>query len=267
MRVVLLANGWVGLQVARYLREQDPPVGLVLHETANASLRDEITTASGVGADDILVSERPHEPEPLAQLEAWAPDLLVSAWYGSILKREVLAVAPWGGVNLHPSYLPYGRGKFPNVWSIIEGTPAGATIHFMDEGIDTGDIIKRKEVPVGLVDTGATLYEKLQRACVEVFIEAWPDIRAGTAPRIAQSALSDRPTFHRARDVEGIDAIDKDATYVARDLINLLRARTFKPHPSAYISVDGRRISLRLELSEHDEPQPATSAKRDREGT
>jgi methionyl-tRNA formyltransferase len=132
------------------------------------------------------------------------------------------------------------------VWSIIEGTPAGVTLHYVDAGIDTGDIIARHEVAVDAVDTGETLYRKLERAAVTLFRENWPAIRAG---RIERTAQNDEGASHRTRDVETIDRIDLDRTYTGRELINLLRARTFPPHRGAYIEVDGQRVYLELSLS------------------
>jgi methionyl-tRNA formyltransferase len=250
MNIILLADGPVGLRVAQYLRNIDPPVGLVVHPPRSSRLGDEIVRAAGVVEQDVLATDKLHTPDSISRLREWNPDILVSAWYGYILKPEVLAIPHRGCVNLHPAYLPYNRGKFPNVWSILEGTPAGATIHYMDEGIDTGDVIMRKRVDVDASDTGASLYEKLEAATVEVFQEAWPLLREGTAPRVPQADLPGHPTFHLARDVERIDAISLDATYSAEELLNLLRARTFAPHPAAYFEADGRRIYVRVELSE-----------------
>lgn len=252
MRIVLLANGWVGLQVARFLREGDEPVGLVVHPTGAARLRDEIVEASGVGKDRVLGSDSLHEADAYETLRSWAPDLIVSAWYGYILKPRVLSLPSRGCVNLHPSYLPLNRGKFPNVWSIVDGTQAGATIHYIDEGVDTGDVILRRPVTTEPTDTGATLYERLERACVDVFVEVWPSIRTGNPVRTAQDDLPEPPTFHHASDVDGIDEIDLEETSTARSLLDLLRARTFPPHPSAYFVVDGRKIWVRLDLKEDD---------------
>lgn len=64
-------------------------------------------------------------------------------------------------INIHPGYNPFNRGMFPHVWSIINGLPAGATIHEMDEGIDTGPIIAQREVPVTPYDTSDTLYKRV----------------------------------------------------------------------------------------------------------
>ena len=149
---------------------------------------------------------------------------------------------------MHPSFLPYNRGQYPNVWSIVEGTPAGVSLHYVDEGIDTGPIIARKEVAVSMVDTGETLYRKLEQAMVELFREAWPKLKAGKAPRIQQG--TENVTYHKTRDVEAIDNIELTQSYVARDLINILRARTFPPYRGAYFVHEGRRVYLKLSLEE-----------------
>ncbi len=72
MKVVLLANGWVGREVASFLREDGPLKGLLVH-SATADLADEIVTASGVDATHVIASDAPHEPETLGRLRAWAP--------------------------------------------------------------------------------------------------------------------------------------------------------------------------------------------------
>jgi methionyl-tRNA formyltransferase len=149
-------------------------------------------------------------------------------------------------VNLHPAYLPYNRGQYPNVWSIIEGTPSGVTLHYINEKIDAGDVIAQREVPVELVDTGETLYRKLEQASLELFKDTWLLIKSDKPPRIPQSG--EPGTYHRTRDAEAIDEIDLDGTYVARDLINVLRARTFPPYKGAYFRHQGRKIYLRLQL-------------------
>src|SRR5690606_7176717 len=161
---------------------------------------------------------------------------------------EVLSLFPLEVLNLHPSYLPYNRGAHPNVWSIVEETPAGVTLHYVDAGIDTGDIVAQREVPVAPSDTGGSLYRKLERAGLELLQEAWPHIKAGRVRR--QPQPRDRGTFHRVAQLGELDRIDLDKEYRARDLINLLRARTFPPYKGAYFEDQGRRVYIRLELEE-----------------
>src|SRR5205823_2904000 len=156
----------------------------------------------------------------------------LSVLFDYILSGKFLALFPRGCLNLHPALLPYNRGEYPNVWSIVEGTPSGVTLHYIDEGIDTGDIIAQKAVPVDPVDTGETLYRKLEQASVVLFKETWPHVCAGRAPRIPQILTTG--TQHKRRDVETIDEIDLNRSYIAGDLINILRSRTFPPYRGAY---------------------------------
>lgn len=79
-------------------------------------------------------------------------------------------------VNIHPGYLPYNRGMFPHVWSIINGLPAGATIHEMDKGIDTGPILARKGVEVLESDTSESLYKRVLEAEINLLNETIDDI-------------------------------------------------------------------------------------------
>jgi len=155
-------------------------------------------------------------------------------------------------VNIHPALLPYNRGSYPNVWSIVERTPSGVTIHYIDEGIDTGDIIAQCTIPVEPVDTGESLYRKLERAMLDLFQQTWPLIRAGQAPRLSQ--INAAGTTHRIRDAAQIDEIDLNRMYTARELLDILRARTFLPYPSAYFWHEGRKVYVRVQL-EYDDSQ------------
>jgi methionyl-tRNA formyltransferase len=116
----------------------------------------------------------------------------------------------------------------------------------MDEGIDTGDIIARRQVAPNPVDTGETLYFRLEAAALQLFKETWPLIRAGQAPRISQDRSEG--SSHRVKDVEALDEIDLEQSYPARELIDILRARTFPPYNGAYFRLGQQKIFMRLHL-------------------
>jgi methionyl-tRNA formyltransferase len=179
------------------------------------------------------------------------PDIGLSVLFDHILKPDFIEIFPQGVINLHPSYLPYNRGQYPNVWSIVDGTPAGVTLHYINEDIDTGDIIAQREVEVEPVDTGESLYRKLEHACVELFKITWPNIKSGKAPRNPQS--TNAGTYYVTRDVDKIDEIDLDGTYTARELIDILRARTFPPYGGAYFRQGNHKVSIRVQLEYLDE--------------
>ncbi len=252
MRILFLGNNWTGWQILKWLKEQgEDIVGLVIHPPKKQKYTEEMLTLLNFPSECIIDGSKLRQSDILAQVKALKPDIGLSILFDYILTKEFLSLFPHGVVNLHPSLLPYNRGQYPNVWSIIEGTPSGVTLHYIDEGIDTGDIIAQKAVPVEPVDTGKTLYKKLEDASVAIFQEMWPLIKAGQAPRVAQ--MVGGGTYHRTRDVEKIDYIDLDKTYTARELINILRARTFPPYHGAYIEVGGRKIYLQLTLDYEDD--------------
>ena len=252
VRILFLGNNWVGWQTIRWLKDQGEEIaGLVLHPRHRQKFGDEMLGSAGVDPKFVFDGARLREAKVLESIRALKPDIGVSVFFGYILRPDFLAVPPAGCINLHPSFLPYNRGTYPNVWSILEGTPAGATLHYVDPGVDTGDIITQRRVEVEPTDTAETLYRRLEHACVQLFTEAWPLVREGRAPRFSQTG--EQGTSHRAQDVERIDEIDLQATYRAQDLIDLIRARTFPPHPGAYFRSGGRKVYLRLQFEYDDE--------------
>lgn len=259
MRILYFGNNRAGWKVLEWLRaEGEEIVAVVVHPTERRAYGDEILRAAGVGRDAVF---RGNDlgTETLERIRALRPEMGISVYFGYILRPEVLSLPPMGCVNLHPALLPYNRGAHPNIWSIVEGTPAGVTLHRVDPGIDTGEVLAQQEVAVRPADTGQTLYYRLEAAAVDLFRSNWGALKAGRLKGTPQPAA--RGTAHRARDLAQIDRIDLDRSYRARDLIDLLRARTFPPHDGAYFEDRGRRVYLRLELTEaaaHD-----TEAKRE----
>jgi methionyl-tRNA formyltransferase len=250
VRVLLLANNRLGADVAAVVREAgDEFVGVVLHPTDRRRYGAEILQASGVDEGRVLDAARLNEPETLRRIDELRPEIGVSVLFGYILRRDVLDRLGRGCVNLHPGYLPYNRGAFPNVWSIVERTPAGTTLHWVDEGVDTGDIAAQERVSIEAHDTGETLYYKLEAASLDLFRRAWPQVRTGAAPRSPQSG---KGTVHKVRDVAAIDEIDPDRMYRAGDLIDILRARTFPPYASAYFRDRGKKIYVAVRLTPAD---------------
>lgn len=125
---------------------------------------------------------------------------VVSYGYRHILKQNFLDKFPNRAINLHISYLPWNRGADPNFWSFVQNTPKGVSIHYLDSGIDTGDIIAQKELKFdSKTETLATTYEKLHTAIQELFKQHWSHIKNGSNPRQRQSGEG---SFHKLKDKE-----------------------------------------------------------------
>lgn len=256
-----MTDYWAGYEIAKYLKERNENiVGLVVHpprmeKYLNKGYTKKIIEVFNLPKDRIFNGDKVQKGECLNDIKNLKPDIILAIYYGFLLKPELIKIPPQGCVNIHLAYLPYNRGKNPNVWPIIEGTPAGVTLHYIDENIDTGDIIAQSKIPVESIDTGETLYNKIVLESVNLFKKTWPKIKEGKANRIKQDRS--RVTSHYGKDLQKLDVIDLDKTYRAGELINLLRARTFLPHPSAYFIDDkGRKVYVRVQLEyEEDNKQ------------
>lgn len=113
-------------------------------------------------------------------------DLLLSVHWPHIFTKKELGLPSIGALNLHNSYLPWNRGAHACTWAIIDRTPAGATMHWMDEGIDTGDILYQEAIEVGPEETAHQLYERTVECEVDVFKVGMDLLMAGNYRRIPQ---------------------------------------------------------------------------------
>jgi methionyl-tRNA formyltransferase len=147
--------------------------------------------------EDEVIALGPSEPLTAEWVDVHRPRFAVSHGYRLILGRAVLDRLPDRVVNLHISLLPYNRGADPNLWSVLDDTPSGVTIHYIDPGVDTGDLIAQREVPLADDDTFATSYARLQDTMVTLFQEHWASIAAGACARRPQPPGG---TVHRAAD-------------------------------------------------------------------
>ena len=176
-------------------------------------------------------------------------DLGLLAWWPIILKAPLLNKAKLGFINTHPSLLPYGRGKFPAFWAIYQGTPYGVSLHMVDEGIDTGDLIATKKIPYDLCDTGKTLYDKSLTAIVDLVKETYPLIDKNVR-ELSDKQTAEVGSYHNAKDIELVTRIDLNKKYLASELISLLRARNFgEDWPACSIYVDGEIYHVRLSIT------------------
>lgn len=252
MRVVCFVNNRLGLRAVEALIAAGESIAaLVLHPAERRRCGDQIIRVAGVRADRIFDAAELSRSSVVDAIGALGADLGLSVLFGYKLKRELFSLFPKGCFNLHPALLPYGRGADPNAWVLLDGEPAGTTLHWIDEGIDTGDIVGQRQVIVEPTDTGDTLYRRLEDESLVLLNQLWPSIAAGTAARTPQSGAG---STHRRADLRARERIDLDARYTGRELIDRLRALTFPPHPSAYFESGGRRIRVRVELTEdpHD---------------
>lgn len=134
------------------------------------------------------------------QALAHTADLWVSVHWPMIFRRDQIAIPKQGIVNVHNSYLPWNRGAHACTWAIVDETPHGATMHWIDEGVDTGPILIQHRVEIAEDDTAQTLYQKTADAEVAVFTIGMDMILTGNArklPQVAGGSVHKKKDFHR----------------------------------------------------------------------
>ena len=134
-------------------------------------------------------------------------DFLVSFGYSYIVSNEVLNLFKGNAINLHISYLPWNKGSDPNLWSVLENTPKGVTIHIMESKLDAGAILCQKYVLFDDDETFRTSYYKLQIAIVELFKENWEAIKSNKITHKKQNGVG---SFHKKSDKNNYLKILKD---------------------------------------------------------
>ena len=138
-------------------------------------------------------------PEMIRELE---PAFIISYNYRHIIKEDVIEAMKGRIINLHTSYLPYNRGASPNVFSFLENTRKGVTIHVLDKGLDTGDILCQKELFFDeSKETFASSYERLLEEMNQLFRENWKAIRAG---KIVPRRQEGEGSYHTMKDLQAI---------------------------------------------------------------
>lgn len=200
--------------------------------------------------EDVEVKALLTEKDQLLLIEELEPEIVISSGFEHKVPEEIIEVPEKGIVNLHPSFLPYNRGSHPYIWPLVDDTPAGVSVHYMNSEMDQGPIIDRKEVRVYPDDTAKDLHERLSFEQFEQFKDIWPDIKEGV------EGTEQRPedgTKHVREDLDKISEIDLEETIDVREFINRLRALTYPPRKNAYFERNGSRYYIDLDIVPEDE--------------
>ncbi|MHB8669432.1 MAG: formyltransferase family protein [Acidimicrobiales bacterium] len=176
------------------------------------------------------------------ELDGPRVDWLVSAGFRHIIPVEVLDRVPHN-CNVHISFLPWGRGAHPNVWAIVDGEPAGVSIHRMVREVDAGPVYVQTQVLVSLADLGNTLYARLEDAAVALFERHWAQIRSGSIDPVVQQGEG---SIHRTSDFGSLCRPDLEQQISWRRALAVLRALTFPPHRNFVIEDQGVRYHFEI---------------------
>jgi len=203
----------------------------------------------------VFQPERVKRPEAVDRLRTYEADVFIVAAFGQILSREILDLPSYGCLNIHASLLPRYRGASPIQHVIIDGEErTGITIMQMDAGIDTGDILYQKEIPIDRQDTYQSLYGKLTALGGETVVEALEMLRQGALIPRKQAEEESCYAPLITKEMGRID-FSRDAFSIERLIHGM------NPWPSAYTSYQGKQLKIWEALAREEEgtaPEPGT---------
>jgi len=240
-RIVVCAYHNVGYRCLEELLRQGANVAIVF--THEDSPSEEIWFSSVRElADKHAIPWRTTDinaPENISLLREIAPRFIFSFYYRNMIRQEVLDIPIEGALNLHGSYLPMYRGRVPVNWVIINGeSETGATLHYMVEKPDAGDMVDQEKVPILFTDTALDLFNKVTEASVTVIGRSWPLLATGKAHRIPMN-LAAGSYFGGRKPADGLI----DWTKGAVRIYNLIRGVTH-PYPGAFTYLDGKKVTI-----------------------
>jgi methionyl-tRNA formyltransferase len=236
-RAVVFAYHKVGVRCLKVLVAHGVGVPLVVTHADNPAETiwfDSVAATATEYGIPCTTPEEPNTPELLQQIRDLEPDFLFSFYYRKMLRAPLLAVAAHGALNMHGSLLPRYRGRAPVNWAVLHGErETGATLHYMTEKPDYGDIVASTAVPILPDDTAQDVFDKVTVAAEMTLDRVLPSLIRGTAPRIPQNHKAGG--YFGARTAEdGIIDWTRDAAAIH----NLVRA-VAPPYPGALTNIGG----------------------------
>ncbi|HRD10668.1 MAG TPA: formyltransferase family protein [Mycobacterium sp.] len=241
MKLLILADGAVGKRVFDWLAAEWLSDVSLLVTTGEGALK---TEAERLGIPVVTFLSDAQVVRDCVELGV-EPDLGLLAWWPKLIGTALLNLPVAGFVNTHPSLLPYNRGKHYNFWALVEQAPFGVSLHRVNAGVDSGEVVAQRVIPYGWEDTGKSLYEKAAEAMFDLVVDTYPTLRSLDFTSWPQPPGG---SFHLASELEAASEIHLDQTYTGRELLNLLRARSFRPHPGCWFRDSGEEYEVRIEI-------------------
>ena len=253
-RAVVFAYHDVGVRCLKTLLSAQLEIPLVVTVPDDPAERRWYGSVAATAADyglRVIAPAAVNAPELERELIALQPDFLFSFYYRSLLGAPLLAAARLGALNMHGSLLPKYRGRAPVNWAIVRGErETGATLHYMAERADAGDIVDQASVPILIDDDAREVFAKVTVAAETILARSLPGLIDGRAPRRPQP-IEPGQYFGRRRPQDG--RIDWQRS--ALEIHNLVRA-VAPPFPGAFGQVGGERWEIhRTRLSELRAPR------------
>ena len=241
MKVIIFADSNVGFKILEFI------VKFYLKDIACVVLKKNLNIKKLCTQNNIQYYNYTSRLDMLQIMRRHQVELGVLAWWPHIISQDILKCVKFGFINVHNSYLPNHKGKNPYFWAILNQEKYGVTLHKVDEGIDTGEIIDQKEIPYCWEDTAGSLYHKSLNEVLDLFKYNYPKIRLG---KVKSKKQHKNGSFHFKKDMEKYSEIFLEKNYEAKYLFNLLRAKTSNSvFPSCFFKDGGNIYGVKISIN------------------
>lgn len=247
MRYAFAGDRQISLDILNFLLSKNQfPLALFVSEGINESHASKLIEISRLSGSQVFIGNEFKSDKSLGLLKSLELDYIFGVHFPYIIPEKILRIPKIGFLNLHPSFLPYNKGWHTPTWTILDDTPYGATLHFMSEALDEGDIIHQISIKKSLTDSADSLYNKVLSLEKIVFEEAYPALLSLNPERKKQNG---RGSLHTKGEIEKIREIDLDEIQRVSDFLNKLRAlKTNNENELPYFIYDGKKIGVKLEF-------------------
>jgi methionyl-tRNA formyltransferase len=255
MKFVFAGDRDISVWVLQYLISTGQyPEMLFLTEEGKATHDKELIELANLEEQYIFYGKAFQSLECLDNLRSCQPDYIIGIHFPYIISKEILDIPTFGFINLHPAFLPFNRGWHTPTWGILEGTPIGATLHFMSEKLDAGDIIHQKQLDIIPNDTADSLYKRLKLLEFEVFKDALPSLITKQFKINSQS--TNEGTQHKKKDLfeNQLRHLNLKDQYFFEDLLLRMRAFTTNdPYEAVFYFIEGKKYYLQIKITSESE--------------
>ncbi len=225
-RIVCVCGKDIGYRIAGFLLDQKADVRFVVNEYEK--LGQWYRTPRELDIVEILEDE----------VAEYGPDLIIVAFYDRILPESIFSIPDLGCWNLHLGDTERYRGAYPNIWALCNGdTTYTVTLHRIDAGIDTGDILAKRSFPISQETTGRELYDAMVTEGMELFLRCYSDLTSRKALQKTRARDSSEAVTHYRKELS-------HEVHPPEEFINSVRALTFPPFPPPYFMIGDHRFII-----------------------
>ena len=246
MKYIFAGDRKISVRVLDFMIKKGySPLGLIINNSGGSHSK-ELINISQLSNDNIFDKNFFSDEKNISSFLSLEIDYIICVHYPFIIPQLILDLPKIGVLNLHPAYLPYNKGWHTPTWTILDNTVCGATLHFMSEKLDKGDIVHQKKIEILHSDTANTLYKRILELEFEVFIESFNSIVSLNPDRIKQG---NNGSLHKKNDLFEINELNIRENTNVGDFLNKLRALTTNEiKEAAYFKKDGSKYAVQIKI-------------------